>query len=244
MLVGLNRLSKVPLYQQLYEIINNNILRGEWKPGDMLPTETEMVEQYKVSRVTVRQVLDKLVNEGLIIRERGRGTFVLPPTLDQALVRIVSFTDDMRQRGIEPGTRLLFSGLIPAPIEIADRLLINAGEELAVINRLRLGNGEPLSVEESYLIHRFCPGILRHDFISNSMRIILDQQYGVRWQRASQVIRAVPAGQDLATMLKMQLNSALLYIERISYNQNNIPVEFLRLYHRGDRYALYNELRA
>ena len=244
MLVGLNRLSKVPLYQQLYEIINNNILRGEWKPGDMLPTETEMVEQYKVSRVTVRQVLDKLVNEGLIIRERGRGTFVLPPTLDQALVRIVSFTDDMRQRGIEPGTRLLFSGLIPAPIEIADRLLINAGEELAVINRLRLGNGEPLSVEESYLIHRFCPGILTHDFISNSMRIILDQQYGVRWQRASQVIRAVPAGQDLATMLKMQLNSALLYIERISYNQNNIPVEFLRLYHRGDRYALYNELRA
>lgn len=243
MATGINRSSKLPLYQQLYEIMYASFLRGEWKPGDMLPSEAELVDKYQVSRITVRQVLDRLVNEGLISRERGRGTFVLQPTLEQGMHRIISFTDDMRQRGIKPETRLLSSSLITAPQEIAERLQVNPDEELAMIKRLRLGNGEPLSTEESYLIHRYCPGILEHDFVSNSMRMILEREYDIHWSHARQVIRSVPSPRSLVKILMTRPNSAILYIERISFDQNNTPVEYLRLYHRGDRYALYNELR-
>lgn len=235
--------SKLPFYHQLYEILRNGILRGEWKPGDMLPSESELIQQFQVSRITVRQALEALVNDGLIYRQRGRGTFVAHPTVEQGLSRIVSFTDDMRQRGFHPGTEVLSSGLMPAPPDIAEKLQVESGEELACVERLRLADGEPMSIEESHLVHRYCPGVLQHDYAQNPLREILDNEYGIRWMRAKQVIRAIPATRKLAHKLSIPAQATLLYIERVSYSQQNIPVEFLRLYHRGDRYALYNELR-
>ena len=83
----IDRNSKLPLYHQLYEILRENITRGEWQPGDMIPPEPELIDRYKVSRTTVRQVLDMLVNEDLIYRQQGRGTFVAHPSLEQMLVR-------------------------------------------------------------------------------------------------------------------------------------------------------------
>jgi GntR family transcriptional regulator len=238
----IDRSSKLPLYHQLYEILRGKILRGEWQPGDMISPEPELIERYEVSRTTVRQVLDMLVNEGLIYRQQGRGTFVAHPTLEQALVRIISFTEDMRQRGFKPGTRVLSSGLVQAPETIAEKLAVEPGEELARLERLRLADGEPMSIEESHLVHRYCPGVLQGDYASNPLREALDRDYGIRLVRAKQIIRAIPAPRDLAESLSIPPRSALLYIERVSYSQHDIPVEFLRIYYRGDRYVLYNEL--
>ena len=239
----INRESKLPLYHQLYEILRDELLRGSLQPGDMLSPESELIERYQVSRTTVRQVLDMLVNEGLIYRQRGRGTFVAHPSIEQSLVRIVSFTDDMRQRGFEPGTEVLSSGLVPAPKEIADKLDVEAGEELTRLVRLRLADGEPMSIEESYLVHRYCPGILEHDYAKSPLREALERNCGIRWLRAKQVIRAILASPEMARLLSIPPQSALLHIERVSYSQQNVPVEFLRIYYRGDRYSLYNELQ-
>jgi GntR family transcriptional regulator len=208
----------------------------------MFPPESELMDRHKVSRTTIRQVLDMLVNEGLIYRERGRGSFVAHPALEEALVRIISFTDDMRQRGRKPSTRVLASELIPAPQDIAERLQIEAGEELAHLKRLRLADDEPMSIEDSYLIHRYCPDILKGDYKCDSLREALEEN-GIRWSYAKQVIRAISATESLAKLLSVQFQAALLFIERISFSQQRIPVEFLRLYYRGDRYSLYNELQ-
>ena len=235
--------SKLPFYQQLYEMLRSKIMRGEWQPGEMMPSESEHIERYQVSRITARKAFEALVNDGLIYRERGRGTFVAHPTVEQGLVRIISFTEDMHQRGFKPGTRVLSSGLIPASQEVAEKLQVEPGEELAHIERLRLADNEPMSVEESHLVHHYCPGILQHDFAQNPLREALEDNYGVRLVHASQVIRAVSASRELSNKLSIQPNSALLYIERVSFSDKGVPVEFLRLYHRGDRYALYNELR-
>jgi GntR family transcriptional regulator len=239
----INRHSKLPLYHQLYEILRGSILSGQWQPGDVLPPESELIAQYEVSRTTVRQVLDMLVNEGLIYRQRGRGTFVAHPTIEQSMVRIVSFTDDMRQRGCEPGTVILRSELVSASEEIAERLEIESGEELARLDRLRLADGEPMSIEESYLVYRHCLGVLDGDYTRNPLREALDQRYGIRWLRAKQVIRAVQATSQLAKLLSIPQKAALLFIERVSYSQENVPIEFLRIYYRGDRYSLYSELQ-
>jgi GntR family transcriptional regulator len=243
MMSTINRRSKVPYYQQLYEILRSKIVQREWKPGDQIPGEAELMEAYEVSRNTVRDVLDMLVNEGLIYRHRGRGSFVAEPSLEQVLIRIVSFTEDMRRRAIQPSSRVLATELLSAPEEIASRLEIAPGDELALLRRLRLGNDEPMSIEESYFVHRYCPGFLeRHDYSQDSLREVMAQDYGIRWSSAKQTIRAVNATREQSDVLQVPAKSALLEVERITYDEQYRPVEFLRIYYRGDRYSLYNEL--
>lgn len=239
---SINRQSKMPLHVQLYEILRGNILRGDWVVGEMIPTEPELIEQYGVSRITVRQALNRLVNEGLIYRQQGRGTFIAEPTLEQGLTRIISFTEDMRQRGLKPGTQVLFAGLLPAPDDVAEILQVTNGEELTRLERLRLANNEPVSIEESYLIHRYCPGLLERDYSRIPLREILERQYDIKIVRARQVIRAVATTPTQARLLSIPLRSPVLFIERVSYSQHNLPVEFLRIHYRGDRYSLYSEL--
>ena len=239
---SINKQSKLPYYQQLYEILRQKILHGEWKPGDMIPPESELIDTYQVSRNTVRQVLDILVNEGTIYRRRGKGTYIAHPTLEQTTSRIISFTEDMRQRGFHPGTKVLEADLSPAPSDIAQQLKIPPGEELAMIKRLRLADGEPMSIEESFIVHRFCPHILDHNFAEEPLRQILERDYGVRLVNAKQVIKAVRAAENLTDILKISKDAALLFIERVSFSQLGLPVEFLRIFYRADRYTLYNEL--
>jgi GntR family transcriptional regulator len=239
----INRHSKLPYYQQLHDILRAKIDRGEWSPGDTIPSESELIDQYEISRITVRQVLDMLVKEGLIYRERGRGSFVAHPTLEQTMNRIVSFTEDMRQRGFIPGTRVLSARLVPASKDISEKLQVPEGEILARIERLRTADGEPMSIEESYLVHRYCPSVLQHDYAVLPLREILDRDYGIRLVYAKQGIRAIQASQELAGLLKIKPDSPLLFIERVTYSQGEIPVEFLHIYYRADRYSLYNELR-
>jgi len=239
---ALNPASKLPLYQQLYELLEGRIRSGQWKPGDLIPSELKLIAQYKVSRITVRKVLDMLVADGLLVRERGRGSFVAAPKLEHGMTRIVSFTDDMRQRGFTPGTKIIFMGLVPAPRTIAESLGVSEGEELARIDRLRLADGDPLCVEESFLIHRYIPGILNHDLVNNSLREIKLKEYGIRWSRARQTIQAIPAAADIARLLSIRNGAPLLFFERVTYSQDNVAMEYLKIYYRADRYVIHNEL--
>jgi GntR family transcriptional regulator len=237
------RSSKVPLYHQIYEILRIEILANNYKPGDMISPASELVKQYHVSSITIRQALEMLEQEGLIYRQPGRGTFIAHPTLEQNLTRIISFTEDMLNRGNKPGTKVMKSGLVPAVEEIARKLQVGPNEELACVKRLRLADGEPLSFEESFLVHKYCQGILQHDFATNSMRLILEKEFGIRLMKAKQTIRALQVPGNLVKSLSLKPGAPILFIERVSYSQYELPVEFLRIYYRGDRYELYNELQ-
>jgi len=195
------------------------------------------------SRATVRQAFDALVRDGLVYRQRGRGSFVAHPTIEQGIGRIITFTEDMRQRGFAPGTKILSAEVVPAPESIAKELGIGAGDETIRLERLRLADDEPMSLEESWLVHRICRGLLQLDYRSRSLRELLEVHFGLRWARAKQTIRAISASHPLADRLSVPVNSAVLYIERVSFSEEDVPVEFLRLHHRGDRYVLYGELR-
>jgi len=202
------------------------------------------VSQYKVSRITIRQALDLLAGEGLIVRQRGRGTFVAAPSLEQAMVRIVNFTQDMEQRGLHASTEVLSADLIAAPQHIAQKLNVEAGAELVYLERLRLADRTPLAIEESHLLHSFCPGLLKENFQNRSLREHLDRRYGLRWLRAKQVIRAIQAAPEIARHLEVPTGDPLLHLERISYSAaeraGGVPAGLLP----RDRYSLYNELQA
>jgi GntR family transcriptional regulator len=113
---------------------------------------------------------------------------------------------------------------------------------LARLERLRLADGDPMSIEESYLVHRYCPGVLDDDYSKTPLRRALEKRYGIRLVQAKQTIRAVNAKPKIAEKLGIQVDGAVLMIERVSYSSEMVPVEFIRFHHRGDRYILYNEL--
>lgn len=235
--------SQVSLYKQLYTILRRGIGRGEWQPGDRMPSEAELIEAYGVSRITVRQAFDMLVQEGLVYRRRGSGTFVAIPTIQHGLNRIISFTEDMQRRGLHPETEVIAVGLRPALLQIAENLYVAPGAELAVLERLRLADHEPMSLEISHLVHALCPGILDGDYAQTPLHEALNDRYDIRLTRAQQSIHAIAADRSLAGRLRVPAGAPLFYIERTSYDQMGTPVEYLQLYHRGDRYVLYNELR-
>ena len=236
--------SQVSYYRQLYTILRREITRGVWKPGERMPSEAELIAAYGVSRITVRQAFELLVNDGLVYRRRGSGTYVSVPLIEHGLNRIISFSEDMQRRGLHPSTQVIAARLEPASEEIAARLDIEPGVELAVLERLRLADGEPMSVEKSHLIYHQCPGLLDTDFSTTLLHEALRDRYGIRLTRANQAVRAVAADKMLAGRLHVHAGAPLFYIERVSFRQAGIPIEFLQIYHRGDRYVLYNELRA
>jgi GntR family transcriptional regulator len=234
--------SQVPYYRQLYNILRDQLASGTWRPGDRMPSESELIDQYGVSRITVRQSLDILAKEGWVFRRRGRGTFAAQPTIEQGLTRIISFTEDMLQRGLRPGTRVLAGRLEPASETLAGLLNISPDSELAVLERLRLADDEPMSLEISHLVHRLCPGILDGDFAQTPLHEALRDRAGIRLVRATQSIRAVTATKELAHVLSVSPKAPLFYIERVSYSQLGAAVEYSQIYHRGDRYVFYTEL--
>lgn len=239
----LNRNSKVPLYFQLYEILRTAIVGGKWPPGTTVPPESELQKKYQVSQITVRQALDNLVKDGLVYRQRGRGTFVAQPAIETGLSRIISFTEDMHQRGYAPSSRLIYAGIIGASARTAEKLMIQPGDELAQINRLRFADGQPLSIEKSSLVHALVHGALEGDYEINSLREIIAKRYGLHLTRAKQSIRALNASEEQAQHLSMPSKAALLEIERVSYTQEDVPIELLTIYYRADRYVLFTDLQ-
>jgi len=187
--------------------------------------------------------LDNLVKDGLIYRQRGRGSFVSQPAIQITLTRIISFTEDMHQRGFQPRSKTIFTDLLPAMPSIAEKLEVNPGEELVHLHRLRFADGEPLSIEKSSLIHRYCPGVLDHNYEEHSLRETLHREYGIQLVRAVESIRALSADPNQANLLSIKPSAALLSIERISFTQANLPVEWLQIFYRSDRYVLYAELQ-
>lgn len=236
--------SKIPIYHQLYEILRARIVGGEWQPDQLLPTDPQLMDYYGVSRITVRQALNNLVNEGLIFRQRGRGTFIAQVPVANDVGELVTFEEDMRRRGMVPETRVLQQGLVPVSVATAEKLNMQIGEELAGAQLLRLADGLPLYLDDCLVVHKLFPGILdKFDFATTPVITMLEQSYGVRLTRSIQTVAAVEAVDEQVKLLQNANRPLLLRVERIGYSQNNIPVLFERLYYRADRYMLRYEQR-
>jgi GntR family transcriptional regulator len=133
--------------------------------------------------------------------------------------------------------------LVPATPSIAGKLEIGTGEEIAQINRLRFADEEPLSIEQASLVHRYCLGVLNENYENHSLRETLLREHGIQLVRAVESIRALKADRNLAELLSIKPDDALLSIERVSFSQDNLPVEWLQIFYRSDRYVLHAELQ-
>jgi len=234
----IDRALPIPYYFQIAEILRGLIAEANLGPeSDMpLPSENELCDLYSVTRATVRHALDLLEREGLLYRRKGKGTF-LRRRVQLDLARLSSTTKDMRARGWVPATRVLSVREISAARHIQHELRIPDPPLVWEVHRLRLGNGEPISLQWSYVPCSRTPGLDRHD-LTGSLYDTLHSAYGMDLRTADQVIRTRLATDEEALLLEIPSAAPVFAIERTSFDQAERPVEYLHALWRGDRYDL------
>lgn len=237
------RNSPLPRYFQLKEIMRERIRSGEWKPGELIPSERELSEKYGISRMTARQAITELVNEGLFYREQGKGTFVSQRKITQQLIHLTGFTEDIRARGQRPGTKVLSATMHPADEETAEKLRINPGTPIFRLQRLRLADDEPLAIELSQISFKGCEGLLEEDLENNSLYRLLEAKYGLALMEADQELEAGLTGSEEAQLLKISVARPVLFTRRITYTDRNQPIEYAKAVYCGNKYTFYTHMK-
>jgi GntR family transcriptional regulator len=234
--------SPIPIYYQLQEHIKNLIEKGELKPGDSLPAEREYAEKFQISRMTVRQAFTQLVNEGYLHRIQGKGTFVAERKIEQGLQGLTSFTEDMKARGLEPGSQLINFEVIPANSQIAAQLSIKEYGPVYEIKRIRLADRVPMALETNYLSANLIKG-LTESIVNQSIYDYIEGQLGLRIDYASQVIESSVANEVEAQFLKIKKGVPIMQIQRNTFLKDGTPVEFVKSSYRADRYKFMIQMK-
>ena len=231
----------IPLHHQVYVHLRTSLDAGDVKAGDRLPSERDLAERYGCSVITIRRALDELAREQRIQRTRGRGTFVLPARLERDFAGTMSFSEEMRLRGLAPETRLVAAWAEASGEAAAAALELPIGTPIYTITRLRLADGVPLLLEEASLPAERFTGLLEQDLEGKSLYDILAKRYGARVVRAREALEPVLLRAREARLLEVPAGRPALLIEGIAFVANGTPVEFSRSHVRGDRTRYYVE---
>ena len=173
----LNKESSIPLHAQLANLLREQLVRRELVPNDRLPSERDLCQQYGISRITVRQALSDLAQEGLVYASVGKGTYVAEPAFQEDLQPLSSFTQDLERRGMGATSRVLEAGIIQADSHLAGIFFVPCGAEIVRLHRLRMASDLPIAIQLTHLPHHLCPGLLQFDFSTRSLYEVLRNEY-------------------------------------------------------------------
>ena len=232
----------IPLYYQLENILREKIKSGEYRPGDPFPTEDQLVQSYRVSRITVRQALSTLEKDGLIIRRRGRGSFVTEGQVHLEPMKLTGMIEDIIAMGVKTKTRIINFDFVHPPKKVTESLKLDEDAKVLRIERIRLIKGLPISHTISYLPSDLGKKISIKDVTFQPILNILEKKCGVRIGRGFQIIEATVADSRIASFLDVMTGAPLLKIERTVFDIKNRPVEYISILYRSDRYHYSVEL--
>ncbi|WP_059102927.1 GntR family transcriptional regulator [Shouchella shacheensis] len=231
----IDKKSPIPIYFQIEEFIKKQIAEGVLYPGEALPSEREFADEYGISRMTVRHGINNLVNQKLLYRKKGKGTFVSWPKIEQPLSGMTSFTEDMESRNMKPDSKLLVFTTIQASAFVARQLQISEGEAVYFIQRVRLADELPIALERTYIPVSLVPGLTK-EVLNASLYAYFEETCGFTIHEAEQTIEASLASEEDATHLSVPINSPLLSIRRNTRLLDNRVLEVVFSHYRGDRY--------
>jgi GntR family transcriptional regulator len=227
------RTSPIPLYIQIEEELRNGIRSGELTSLDQVPSESELSERFSVSRMTARKALDRLVGDGLLFRQPGKGTFVAPPKIDHGPSQQVSFSAAMNALGLAHETRVLDAGIAVPPDGIGQSLGIPSGAPAVFMRRLRLVGGTPAAIHTSYLPARFA-GVLEGDLTGSLTELMAG--VGARVAESRDGVEAVIATGEDAKLLGVPAGHPLVRITGVAYSSALEPLRYSEALYRGDRF--------
>ena len=228
--------SPVPLYHQVEKDLRQLISSGELPVGAMMPTENQLCEAYGVSRQTMRTALTRLVDDGLITRTAGRGTFVLAQQSSHRFLLDRSFSQQMLATGRVPGSRVLFSRNSSISASSPPVFTHLVGAPCVELHRLRLGDGEPVGTQFSTILSELCPDLARHDFESAGLYDVLSTEYGLEVVTIDHAINATLADEGEAELLGVPPGAPLLVVLTTTYLASGELIEFTRSHYRTDVY--------
>ncbi len=209
--------------------------------GNAIPSERQLCVDLGVSRLTVRAALDELVREGYLVRRRGSGTFVSQPKIAQELT-MTSFSEDMRRRGMRPGSRTLSLTTTMAGARLGRCLKVSPSERIVVAKRLRLADGEPMAIETLHVRESLVPGLTPQALDEAGFYQLLETRYGITIASGIQTIEPTVTNEDESAHLDVPVHSPAFLFERTSFSDKGVLVEFVQSLYRGDRYRLVTEL--
>jgi GntR family transcriptional regulator len=217
----------------LKNILLQKIAQGEFSAGSLIPSEREFSELLNISRMTVRQALTELVLEGVLNREKGKGTFISTPKLEQK--NIMSFSETVISKGLVPSTKILHFIKDCAPGEIQDLLEIKPEEKVYILKRLRLANDVPVGIEENFIPERYCQNLESFD-LSGSLYLLIKKEYGKEIIYVDHVISSSRPSSEEKGLLKIVGNSPVLKVTCINFAKNHVKLFYERSVYRSDEY--------
>ncbi|CAB3890689.1 HTH-type transcriptional repressor NagR [Achromobacter anxifer] len=229
-----NESDYAPLYARVETALAAEITAGSLSPGSQLPTEDQLIQRFAVSRTTVRKAVENLVARGLVEIRRGKGTFVTEPKLTQALTGLSGFVEDMKALGRRATARLLDKRPVPATEDVARQLGVARGAMVYRIERVRLADGVALSFDETYLPLDIGEKVASNDLEAEPIFDLLELRYDLPLIEAEYQLEAVTADERVALALGIAAGSPIFLIERTSYTEGQRPVDYEKLYYRGD----------
>jgi len=242
----LDKSSPIPLYFQLKEIVKEKIDTGELKPGNLIPSEREFKEKYEISRPTIRQALKELVNEGLLYREKGKGTFVSKPKINYGFIqKFTTFYDDMEKKGYKTKTEIISIDIKESRISLAKKLNIKKNEKVFIINRVRYIQDEPIVIVRNHIPYNLCPELKYENLEDKSLYNTLTKKFDIKPYKAEITLEPIIADVYDAKLLNIDIGAPLHLMQNITYTEENVVIDYFESRFRGDKgkvkVELYND---
>ncbi len=233
--------ASAPLYAQIAESLLDQIESGKLAPGQRLAPERELSRTLGVNRMTLRQALHVLEAQGLLVRRQGHGTYIAEPKIERQAGKLFSFTRGMERRGYKPAGKIISFAESLVEASIAVHLQLPTSAPVYEVHRLRLINREPVLLERFTIPQASFPHFERHDLANRSLYEVMETEYGVVVSKARQSLEPVIATEYEAKLLGIKPGAPLMLERRLSFDQNNRPVEYSKDLFRGDRFRFITE---
>lgn len=238
----LDRTGSTPLYAQLDNILRSAITNKEWVVGQIIPSELELCREYGISRMTVRAVITQLVNDGLLYRVQGKGTFVAEPKIKAKSLAYRGLRSQLEEMGYNTTTHLIEHATISAGTHLSNLMGLNVDDEVVYLRRVRYANTTPISVHNSYIVRSLAPSLPIEQLESEELCAILDNVYKLKPARISETLSSVLAAEEYSDLLLVETGWPLLTLEDIIYNEDGKVYEYSKVVFRGDKITLHFEV--
>lgn len=233
--------TEIPFYIQL-KMILKEMIENDYSPGELIPTEVELQKRFEISRITVRDAISELVNEGYLKRKRGKGTIVLPKKIEEPLSKIKSFTDEMKERGFLPSTKSIDILITKAFDDVCKALNVKTGEQVYKISRVRCADNEPIVYFETYMNMNMKIDLDINEY-SDSLYEYLKRVKKINIKYAEQRISACSADEKISNKLEIKKGEPVLLLKRKSFDEENKIIEYTKGYYISNRYEYFIKLK-
>lgn len=230
---SINKNISTPAYQQVRELILQQMKNGQIKPGDKIPSLNQLCQMYDISRITVRQAIDSLIHDGLLYTAPGKGTFANGIMQEAQLEYVVGFKAESKRRGFTATINVLEAEIIAADREISEHLQIREHEKVIRIKRVKIANNIPLYTELRYIPHKYCPDLIEENLAESSLTELAQARYNLKFGKRDVVVTPILLDSESAMLLRTKEGQAGLFVTETLFLENGAPFKWEQRVHKS-----------